>query len=135
MCEALSSNCLGRIPAVPRAGSPGFSVICHFEPVQLLFYLMKGIVTDLVICAHRENYFPSRPEGFTMDVGVCGGQSVTVFSWRWFRGKMCPELLPHRFRNWGGVTLEDRKPGLHGTFTRRGHFATDRVIVMQVKGA
>ena len=46
-----------------------FPAACHFEPVQLLLYLMKGIVADFVVYTHRENYFPSRPDGFTVDVG------------------------------------------------------------------
>lgn len=42
----------------------------HFQPVQLLFNPMKGIVADLITGTHGENGLSRRLEGSTMQLSV-----------------------------------------------------------------
>ena len=38
----------------------------HFQPVELLFDLMEGVVADLVAVTHRQDGLPCRLQGSTM---------------------------------------------------------------------
>jgi len=63
---------------LPRTG-------CHFEPVQLLFDLVKGVVPDFVAGAHRENGLPRRSQRCAMHCAVCGARAGARIGIRSFR--------------------------------------------------
>ena len=102
----------------------------HLEPVQFLFHPMKGIVTDLVACPHRENGLPGRLEGSAMDFGVGRmGSSACVSIWP-FVCQTSRETLPDDLRDWRLVMLEARQPRAQCAFSRCTQFTADRIIVM-----
>jgi hypothetical protein len=107
----------------------------HFEPVQFLFDLMERVVADLVVGPHDEHRLPRGLEGATVELAVCRMCGTTVSSIQLLLGQMRRELLSDGLRHRRVVVGEARQSRSQGAFARRLHFATDRIIVIQVECA
>ena len=69
-----------------------------------------------------------------MDLAVRGGCGLNVGAGRSLR-QMCRELLSDRVGDRRVLVGKAREPGTQRAFTRRTHFAADRIVVMQVERA
>ena len=101
---------------------------CHFEPVQLLFDLMKRVVADLVVGAHGEHRLPHRLDGSAMEFAVCGASRITRVRIPSFVRQVCRELLPDGVGDRRFVMREAGKSRTQCAFTRRTQFAADRIV-------
>ena len=73
-----------------------FAAASHFDPVQFLFHLMKGIVADFVAGAHGENGLARRVKSAVVNVAVGESSGFAFFRIGIHGSQMRGEFLPDR---------------------------------------
>ncbi len=90
---AVPGQCFNDSPLLP------VSPAGHLEPVQFLFYPMKGIVADRVTGAHGENGLPGGLDGSATGLAVCGARRIASVRLAAFVCQTRGELLPDEPRD------------------------------------
>jgi hypothetical protein len=108
---------------------------CHFQPIELLFHLMKSIVSDLVVGTHVEHRVACRLDGRAVNLGAGGTLAAPWCRIRVRGSEMRRELLPECIGHCRLVNRKARQSSMQGAFARGRELAANRIVVVQVERA